>query len=94
LRHSASRLYYGKATAYLPVIELLRGYFEIDSRDDPRRIGADKRSLHLGRTGQFVDLIPHVAAGLSVAYARAGRTEEALELVGGAVNEFRAGRGL
>jgi len=29
---------YGKATAYLPVIELLRGYFEIESRDDPRRV--------------------------------------------------------
>src|SRR5262249_35414359 len=28
---------YGKATAYFPVIELLRGYFEIDARDDPRR---------------------------------------------------------
>jgi hypothetical protein len=29
---------YGKATAYLPVIELLCGYFEIESRDDPRKI--------------------------------------------------------
>ena len=29
---------YGKATAYRPVIELLRGYFEIESRDDPRKI--------------------------------------------------------
>src|SRR5206468_3861434 len=29
---------YGKATAYLPVIELLRSYFAIDSRDDPRKI--------------------------------------------------------
>jgi class 3 adenylate cyclase len=29
---------YGKAIAYLPVIELLRGYFAIDSRDDPRTI--------------------------------------------------------
>jgi class 3 adenylate cyclase len=29
---------YGKATAYLPVIELLRGYFEVESRDDPRKI--------------------------------------------------------
>jgi predicted ATPase/class 3 adenylate cyclase len=29
---------YGKTTAYLPVIELLRGYFEIDSHDDPRKI--------------------------------------------------------
>jgi class 3 adenylate cyclase/tetratricopeptide (TPR) repeat protein len=29
---------YGKATAYLPVIELLRGYFQLESRDDPRKI--------------------------------------------------------
>jgi class 3 adenylate cyclase/tetratricopeptide (TPR) repeat protein len=29
---------YGKATAYLPVIELLRGYFELETRDDPRKI--------------------------------------------------------
>jgi class 3 adenylate cyclase/tetratricopeptide (TPR) repeat protein len=29
---------YGKASAYLPVIELLRGYFEIESRDDSRAI--------------------------------------------------------
>ncbi len=29
---------FGKATAYLPVIELLRGYFEIESRDDPQKI--------------------------------------------------------
>jgi class 3 adenylate cyclase/tetratricopeptide (TPR) repeat protein len=34
----AASVSYGKATAYLPVIELLRGYFEIESRDDPRRI--------------------------------------------------------
>jgi predicted ATPase len=29
---------YGKASAYLPVIELLRSYFEIDGRDDSRKI--------------------------------------------------------
>jgi class 3 adenylate cyclase/tetratricopeptide (TPR) repeat protein len=29
---------YGKATTYLPVIELLRGYFQIESRDDTRKI--------------------------------------------------------
>ena len=29
---------YGKATAYLPVIELLRAYFAIENRDDPRKI--------------------------------------------------------
>src|SRR5215831_11353155 len=34
----ASSVSYGKATSYLPVIDLLRGYFELESRDDPRKI--------------------------------------------------------
>ena len=29
---------YGKATAYLPVIDLLKAYCQIESRDDPRKI--------------------------------------------------------
>ncbi len=29
---------YGKATTYLPVIDLLKGYFQIESRDDARKI--------------------------------------------------------
>jgi tetratricopeptide (TPR) repeat protein len=29
---------YGRATAYLPVIDLLKGYFEINDPDEPRRI--------------------------------------------------------
>ena len=29
---------YGKATSYLPVIDLLKGYFKIQDRDDPREI--------------------------------------------------------
>jgi len=29
---------YGKATTYLPVIDLLKGYFQIEPRDDPRKI--------------------------------------------------------
>ena len=33
--HSVS---YGKATAYLPVLDLLKGYFGIESRDDVRRL--------------------------------------------------------
>jgi class 3 adenylate cyclase len=33
--HSVS---YGKATAYLPVIDLLKGYFGIEPRDDTRRL--------------------------------------------------------
>jgi class 3 adenylate cyclase/tetratricopeptide (TPR) repeat protein len=32
--HSVS---YGKATAYLPVLELLQGYFQIEAQDDARR---------------------------------------------------------
>jgi class 3 adenylate cyclase/tetratricopeptide (TPR) repeat protein len=34
----AASVSYGKATAYFPVIELLRGYFQIESRDDVRKI--------------------------------------------------------
>jgi predicted ATPase len=37
LLESAS-VFYGKATTYLPVIELLRGYFQIEPRDDTRKI--------------------------------------------------------
>jgi class 3 adenylate cyclase/tetratricopeptide (TPR) repeat protein len=29
---------YGKATAFLPIIDLLRTYFQIETRDDPRKI--------------------------------------------------------
>src|SRR5262249_39146088 len=29
---------YGKATSYLPLIDLLKGYFQIQDRDDGRRI--------------------------------------------------------
>jgi class 3 adenylate cyclase/tetratricopeptide (TPR) repeat protein len=34
----ASTLSYGKATPYLPVIELLKSYFQIEDRDDPRKV--------------------------------------------------------
>jgi len=34
----AASVSYGKATTYLPVIELLRGYFQIEPRDDTRKI--------------------------------------------------------
>src|SRR5262249_50624043 len=29
---------YGKATSYLPIIDLLTGYFQIEARDEPRRV--------------------------------------------------------
>jgi class 3 adenylate cyclase/tetratricopeptide (TPR) repeat protein len=35
----SAAVFYEKVTAYQPVVELLRGYFEIESRDDPRKIG-------------------------------------------------------
>jgi class 3 adenylate cyclase/tetratricopeptide (TPR) repeat protein len=34
----AGSVSYGKATSYLPVIDLLRAYFQIESRDDQRKI--------------------------------------------------------
>ena len=34
----SASVFYDRVSAYLPVIELLRGYFAIDSRDDPRKI--------------------------------------------------------
>ena len=34
----ASSVSYGQATPYLPVIELLKAYFQIEARDDPRRM--------------------------------------------------------
>ena len=33
----AASVSYGKATSYLPVIDLLKGYFQIEDRDDTRR---------------------------------------------------------
>ena len=34
----SSSVSYGKATAFLPLIELLRGYFQIEARDETRKI--------------------------------------------------------
>jgi class 3 adenylate cyclase/tetratricopeptide (TPR) repeat protein len=48
---------YGKATAYLPVIELLRGYFAIESRDDPRKIREKV-------TGKVLTLAPALGPGV------------------------------
>jgi class 3 adenylate cyclase/tetratricopeptide (TPR) repeat protein len=35
---AASAVSYGRATPYLPVVELLRGYFGLDARDDARAV--------------------------------------------------------
>jgi class 3 adenylate cyclase/tetratricopeptide (TPR) repeat protein len=71
---------------FLGAAHLMRGDFVRAAR-------VLERSLQLGRTWQFIDRTPDVAALLGYAYALAGRTEESLALVAGAVNEFRARQG-
>ena len=57
--------------------------------DLPRATRVLERGLDLCRTWQFVLGTPFVAATLGAAYALAGRADEALPLVAGAVEEFR-----
>jgi tetratricopeptide (TPR) repeat protein len=67
---------------YLGLAHLRRG-------DRPRATRVLERCLDLCRTWQFVDRTPDVAATLGAAYALAGRTDEALPLVAGAIEAFR-----
>ena len=67
---------------YLGLVHLRRG-------DLPRATRVLERCLDLCRTWQFVDRTPDAAAALGAAYALAGRADEALPLVAGAVEEFR-----
>jgi class 3 adenylate cyclase len=57
---------YGKATAYLPVIELLRGYFEIESRDDPRTIREKVTGKVLTLAPELGPTVPALLALLDV----------------------------
>src|SRR4029450_1230502 len=57
---------YGKATAYLPVIELLRGYFEIESRDDPRKIREKVTEKVLTLAPALAPVVPALLALLDV----------------------------
>jgi hypothetical protein len=47
---------YGKASAYLPIIDLLRAYFQIEARDDARKIRekVTGKLLSLDRALEFV----------------------------------------
>jgi tetratricopeptide (TPR) repeat protein len=58
----------------------------------PRATRALERGLDLCRTWQIVAETPFVAATLGAAYGLAGRADEALPLVAGAVEEFRSRR--
>jgi predicted ATPase len=57
---------HGKASAYLPVLELLRGYFKITGDDDPRarREKVTGRVLALDRT--LEDTLPYLFALLGI----------------------------
>ena len=57
---------YGKATAYLPVVDLLKGYFKIQDRDDQREIRDKVIGRVLGLDRSLEPLLPPVLALLDV----------------------------
>ena len=65
------------------------GLAHLQRGDLPRATRVLERGLDLCRTWQFSLGTPQVAAALGAAYALAGRADEALPLVAGAVEEFR-----
>ena len=75
-------------TLYFGLFDL--GLAHLRRGDLPRAIRVLDRGLDLCRTWQFVIGTPLFAATLGAAYALAGRTEEALPLVAGAVEAFRS----
>ena len=57
---------YGKATAYLPVIDLLQGYFKIQDRDDRREIRDKEIGRVLGLDRSLEPLLSPILALLDV----------------------------
>jgi tetratricopeptide (TPR) repeat protein len=74
-------------TLYWGLFDL--GLAHVRRGDLPRATRLLERGLDLCRTWQIVVGTPLVAATLGAAYALAGRADEALPLVAGAVEEFR-----
>jgi class 3 adenylate cyclase/tetratricopeptide (TPR) repeat protein len=62
----ASSVSYGKATSYLPVIDLLKGYFKIGGRDDHRDMRAKVLGRVLGLDRALEPLLPPLLALLDV----------------------------
>src|SRR5438128_851392 len=56
----ASAVSYGRATSYLPVIDLLKAYFRIDERDDTRAIRAKATGQLLTLDETLKDVVPPV----------------------------------
>ncbi len=57
---------YGKATAYLPVIDLLRGYFQLEARDDSRKIREKVTGKVLSLDRQLEPTLPALLSLLDV----------------------------
>src|SRR6266511_5464961 len=75
-------------TLYWGLFDL--GLAHLRRGDLPRATRVLERGLDLCRTWQVIVGTPVVAATLGAAYAFAGRADEALPLVAGAVEEFRS----
>ena len=58
---------YGKATSFLPVIDLLKVYFQIETRDDPRKIRENVTGKLLTLDRAFEPTLPALLALLDVA---------------------------
>jgi tetratricopeptide (TPR) repeat protein len=67
-----SSVSYGKATSYLPVIDLLKGYFKIGDRDDHREMRAKVLGRVLGLDRALEPLLPPLLALLDVPVEDAG----------------------
>jgi hypothetical protein len=62
----AGSVSYGKATSYLPVIDLLKGYFKIGDRDDHREMRAKVLGRVLGLDRALEPVLPPLLALLDV----------------------------
>jgi class 3 adenylate cyclase/tetratricopeptide (TPR) repeat protein len=62
LRLESSSVSYGKATAYLPVCDLLKAYCHIEDRDDLRTVRAKVTGQILTLDGALQDTVPAVLA--------------------------------
>ena len=61
----SSSVSYGKATAFLPLIDLLRAYFQVEARDEPRKISreGDGQALRSRPGARTLSLGPALAPG-------------------------------
>jgi class 3 adenylate cyclase len=66
LIRDAPSVSYGKATSYLPVIDLLKGYFQIGDQDDHREMRAKVLGRVLGLDRALEPLLPPLLALLDV----------------------------